>query len=86
MNNPFAIATGSLDTTIRIYSLIDKEEVAVLTDHRMGVRSIAYNPNFGGLIVSAGFERDLYVWSPELATKKSLIGKLEGHTEIVVCV
>ena len=52
----------------------------------MGVRSITYNPNFGGFIVSAGFERDLYVWSPELATKKSLIGKLEGHTEIVVCV
>jgi WD40 repeat protein len=75
-----------MDTTIRIYSLVDKEEIAVLTEHQKGVRSITYNPNFGGFIVSAGFERDLYVWSPELATRKSLIGKLEGHTEIVAVV
>lgn len=78
MDNPFAIASGSLDKTIRLYSLIDKEEIAILSDHVKGVRCITYNPNFGGIIVSAAFERDLYVWSPELASKKALIGKLEG--------
>ena len=84
LENPFTIATCSLDKTIRIYSLVDKEEIAVLNEHLKGVRCLAYNPNFGGFIVSAAFERDLYVWSPELATRKALIGKLIGHIEVVV--
>lgn len=83
--SPFAIASASLDHTIRIYSLVDKEEISVLKEHTKGVRQLSYNPNFGGFIISVGFERNVYVWSPEVTQKKSLIGKLEGHTEIVVC-
>jgi WD40 repeat protein len=66
--------------------LVDKYEISILNDHQKGVRSLTYNPNFGGFIASAGFERNIYVWSPEVTYRKSLIGKLEGHTEIVVAV
>ena len=62
---------------------MDNERVSILNEHKKGVKCLTYNPNFGGYIVSAGFERNIYVWSPELTYQKSLIGKLEGHTEIV---
>jgi WD40 repeat protein len=78
LDSPFAIASGSLDSTIRLYSLVDKLEISILNEHSKGVRSLSYNSNFGGYIVSAGFERNIYVWSPEVTTRKSLIGKLEG--------
>lgn len=78
LQNPFCIASASLDATIRLYSLVEKEEVSVLSDHAKGVRMLSYNPNFGGFILSTGFERNVYVWSPEVTSKKSLIGKLEG--------
>jgi WD40 repeat protein len=76
--SPFSIASASMDTTIRIYSLVDKEEISVLREHIKGVRQLSYNPNFGGFILSVGFERNIYVWSPEVTQKKSLIGRLEG--------
>jgi len=78
LENPFAVATASMDTTIRIYSLVDKKEVSVYREHRKGVRCLTYNPNFGGVLVSAGYERNMCVWCPEVALNKSLIGKLEG--------
>jgi len=86
IESPFAIASASMDSTIKLYSLVDKSEISVLNDHCKGVRSLTYNPNFGGFIVSAGFERNIYIWSPEVTYRKSLIGKLEGHTEIVSAV
>ena len=67
-----------MDTTIRLYSLVEKEDISVLTEHVKGVRMLSYNPNYGGFIISVGFERNVYVWSPEVTTRKSLIGKLEG--------
>jgi WD40 repeat protein len=33
LQHPFAIASASLDCTIRIYSLVDKEEISVLAEH-----------------------------------------------------
>jgi WD40 repeat protein len=86
IDSPFSIASASLDSTIRLYSLVDKAEISVLSEHSKGVRCLSYNSNYGGFILSAGFERNIYVWSPEVTTRKSLIGKLEGHTEIVVTV
>ena len=41
---PFAIASASLDKTIRIYSLVDKLEVAVFSEVETGVRCLTYNP------------------------------------------
>ena len=38
LGNPFAIASASMDTTIRIYSLVDNEDVSVLREHTKGVR------------------------------------------------
>lgn len=38
LTTPFAIASASLDSTIRIYSLVDKEEVSVLREHVKGVK------------------------------------------------
>ncbi len=78
LQSPFSIASASLDSTIRIFSLVDKEDISVLREHTKGVRQLSYNPNFGGFIISVGFERNIYVWSPEVTQKKSLIGKLEG--------
>lgn len=83
---PFSIASASMDSTIRLYSLVDKLEISILNEHQKGVRCLSYNANFGGFIVSVGFERNIYVWSPEVTSRKSLIGKLEGHIEIVVAV
>lgn len=66
LNSPFAIASASLDKTIRIFSLVDNEDISVLREHVKGVKQLSYNPNFGGFIISVGFERNIYLWSPEV--------------------
>jgi WD40 repeat protein len=83
LKTPFAIASCSLDCTIKLYSLVDREEIITLKEHPRGVRCLTYNEHFGGNIVSCGFEHNLYVWTPEVTTNKSLMGKLEGHSDIV---
>lgn len=49
-----------------------------------GVRSLSYTSEFGGNLVSCGYTNYINVWSPASSLSKAYIGKLEGHTGIVL--
>lgn len=87
IKNPFCIATASLDSNIFLWDLSEHRNIGTLTGkHFRGVRSIDYNSEYGGNIVSVGYERDIHVWSPEVTLSKCYTGKLEGHNcPVVAC-
>ena len=83
--NPLSIASGSLDGNILLWDLSDQKNIGSLSGkHSRGVRSIDYTSEYGGNIVSVGYERDIHVWSPEVTLSKCYTGKLEGHNCPVV--
>jgi len=88
-------ATSSLDGTIRIWSNDNFVLTAEFTDvdqkkseknsNINGVRVIDYTPELGGCLVSTGYSSYVNVWSPGSSLSKSYVGRLEGHSAIVVC-
>ncbi|OMJ89930.1 hypothetical protein SteCoe_7819 [Stentor coeruleus] len=83
--NPLCIASASLDGIILLWDLADQKNIGSLSGkHSRGVRSIDYSSEYGGNIVSVGYERDIHVWSPEVTLSKCYAGKLEGHNCPVV--
>lgn len=49
-----------------------------------GVRSLSYTPEFGGNLLSCGYNNYINVWSPESSLSKAYMGKLDGHNGIVL--
>jgi FOG: WD40 repeat len=60
--NPLCIASASLDGNILLWDLGDQKNIGCLSGkHARGVRSIDYSSEYGGNIVSVGYERDIHV-------------------------
>jgi len=85
---PFCVATASMDGKIYLWDLNEQKKIGVLSGkHPLGVRQLDYIPDYGGNIVSVGYEREIQVWSPEVSISKCYVGKLEGHNcPVVSCV
>jgi WD40 repeat protein len=79
------IASGSLDSTIRIWDSVTGNVVARLEGHRDQVRSVAFSPD-GTRIVSASSDCTARIWD---TTAGDLVHSLEGHkgmvTSVVFC-
>lgn len=85
ISNPLCIASASMDGNILLWDLSEQRNIGSLSGkHLRGVRSIDYSSEYGGNIVSVGYERDIHVWSPEVTLSKCYTGKLEGHNCPVV--
>lgn len=85
IKNPLCIATASMDGKILLWDLNEQKMIGKLKGkHKSGVRSLDYSPDYGGNILSVGYERDIQVWSPEVSISKCYAGKLEGHNCPVV--
>eukprot|EP01022_Parablepharisma_sp_SALTPOND_P001157 TRINITY_DN105701_c0_g1_i1.p2 TRINITY_DN105701_c0_g1~~TRINITY_DN105701_c0_g1_i1.p2 ORF type:complete len:538 (-),score=58.24 TRINITY_DN105701_c0_g1_i1:2394-4007(-) len=85
LRQPVAIATCSLDQTIKIWDLATGEKLGSLKPkHSSGVRCLDYTPEFGGSIISTGHEVLIKVWSPEVSISQAYVGSLEGHSTSVV--
>jgi WD40 repeat protein len=84
---PQAIATASMDGSIILWDFTEQTKLAALTGkHPKGVRSIDYCPDYGGNIVSVGYDKHIHVWSPEVSLSQCYTGKLEGHNcPVVAC-
>jgi WD40 repeat protein len=75
------IATGSADTTVRIWKAPPGSEGPLLTlkGHAGPVLGVAYSPD-GKLIVTASADRSLKVWDTSTG---ALIRSLTNHTDVV---
>lgn len=85
---PKLMTTSSLDGSIKLWDLNDRILIIELRDDSTskGIRGLTYSYEYGGNLLSYGFETHINVWCPEVSLTRSFIGKLEGHTSTVVCV
>jgi WD40 repeat protein len=87
------VASCSLDGTINIWNLYDHQHItkledalAISKDAQRGFKSLSYTKDFGGNLLSIGFNNYINVWSPDSSISQSFVGRLEGHSSIVVAV
>lgn len=87
------VASSSLDGLIKLWDANDFELVTELKDvsvfdvdgsKKSGVRHLSYTTESGGNMLSVGFQSYINVWSPDTSLSKSFVGRLEGHSGIVV--
>jgi WD40 repeat protein len=74
------LASGSMDTTIRLWDINTGKARKVLEGHAKGVTSLAYSQEYR-FLVSAGFDYDAVVWNPYV---EKLILRLHGHNSSLV--
>lgn len=80
INSPFCIATASLDRTIVLYDLKNREALRRFArKHVTGIRHLRYMQDFGGMIISTGFEIYANVWGPQNLYGNTHLGRLRGH-------
>jgi len=88
--SPKLIATSSLDGTIKLWDFTDlsaptlKTELRETSGAQRGVRGMTYSSNYGSNLLSFGFEAYINVWCPEVSITRAFIGKMEGHSSIIV--
>lgn len=49
-----------------------------------GIRMMSYTPEAGGILLSTSFQNYVNIWSPDSSLSKSYVGRLEGHSGIVM--
>ena len=68
-----------------IYSLVEREIIRIIDgEHPKGVKRLSYSAEFGGHLISIGFEVYANVWGPESLISEILLGKLKGHTKPII--
>ena len=82
------LASGSEDTTIKLWDLQTSECLATLEGHEEGVKSIAISPN-GQLLVSGSADHTIKLWQLPNNVSEPIcpdaICTLIGHTDWVKC-
>jgi WD40 repeat protein/serine/threonine protein kinase len=73
------LASGSVDTTVRIWDMATMKSIAQLKGHKNWVNSVTYSPNRKQL-ASGSYDETVRIW--DMATMKS-IAQLKGHTHWV---
>src|SRR5271166_5546107 len=72
------LATGSFDSTVKLWDFASKKELQTLKGHTLPVYSVAWSPD-GKLLASGSQDKTIRLWDPK--DGKSL-RELKGHTEI----
>jgi F-box/WD-40 domain protein MET30 len=75
------LATGSYDSTIRIWDLETLEPIKTLTGHTRGVTSLQFD---SGKLISASMDGTLRIWNYRLS-QPECVSILRGHTDGVLC-
>ena len=72
------LASGSDDTTIRIWDTTTAEEHFVLEEHEGGVITVAFNSS-GTLLASTGYDLNVLVWDSEQGAITDLSGRMDQN-------
>ena len=59
-------------------------ELKCPSSNQRGIRGLAYNYEYGSNLLSYGFDMHINVWCPEVSITRAFIGKLEGHSSLIV--
>jgi WD40 repeat protein len=73
------IATGSVDTTLKLWDALSGAEVAILVGHQSAVTACAFSPD-GTLILSGGADGELKMWDAKTGLE---LGADPGHWTLV---
>jgi F-box/WD-40 domain protein MET30 len=73
------LATGSYDTTIKIWNIDTAEEIRSLVGHRSGVRALQFDDT---KLISGSMDSTLKIWNYRIG---QCISTLSGHTGGVIC-
>lgn len=65
------LASGSADTTVKVWEVSTGALLQTYTQHAAAVRALAWSPEGEKIVSSAGLEA-LHVWTPQLTSKTSL--------------
>ena len=71
------LAAGSWDSTIVLWDMDTREQMAVLEGHTHGVTSVAFSPD-GSILASGSLGGEILLWD---VSAREEIGTLEGYTE-----
>ena len=69
------IASGSADTSVKVWDVITGDNLMTLRDHALGVESVAYSPD-GKRIISGSADKTVKVWN---ANTGNHVLTLVGH-------
>jgi WD40 repeat protein len=72
------VATGSEDTTIRLWNIDTGAEVGLLTGHQKSVDSIAFHPHQSGLLVSGDRAGQIKLWQVDRAEELMAINSQQA--------
>ena len=76
------LASGAMDTTIRLWNVVAEETIAILEGHKWPIFSMAYSPD-GRILASGSQNGTIKLW--DVATEET-IATLEGHRDRVFSV
>jgi WD40 repeat protein len=79
------LATGSWDSTVRLWYTSDFTCKAVLKGHTRFVRSVSFSPN-GKILASGSDDESIRFWNVETATNMAILPKQDQHECIVFSV
>ncbi len=70
------LASGSLDKTVKLWSLESQKEVNTLQGHSLHVSSVAFSP-YGKYLASGSYDSTVKLWSVE---SQKEVTTLQGHS------
>jgi WD40 repeat protein/formylglycine-generating enzyme required for sulfatase activity len=77
------LASGSMDRTVRLWSVPDGRPGLILKGHSMGVRCLAWSPD-GRILVSGSDDRTLRIWDAARGECLKVLGDLVGPVRELV--
>lgn len=82
--NGYNLASGGTDNTVVVWDLRKKCSVVQLPAHKSVVASVRYDRDHGDVLVSAGFDNSIRLWSTRSGMTPSLLCEFRGHEGPVV--